>query len=60
MIPLDGNIERILKRVFYLRKENEISKQHLNNKKYFFGTTNRSNDYVQAIMEIGAYVTNIG
>ena len=56
MIPLDGNIERILKRVFYLRKENEISKQHLNNKKYFFGTTNRSNDYVQAIMEIGALI----
>ncbi len=56
IIPLDGNVERILKRVFYLRKENEISKEHLNNKIHFFGTSNRSSDYAQAIMEIGALV----
>jgi len=56
IIPLDGNVERILKRVFYLRKENEITKEYLNSKKYFFGTSNRSNDYAQAIMEIGALV----
>ena len=55
-IPLDGNVERILKRVFYLRKENEITKDYLNSKKYFFGTSNRSSDYAQAIMEIGALV----
>ena len=56
IIPLDGNVERILKRVFYLRRENEISKQYLNNKKIFFGTSNRSSDYAQAIMEIGALI----
>ena len=56
IIPLDGNVERILKRVFYLRRENEISKEYLNNKKFFFGTSNRSSDYAQAIMEIGALI----
>ena len=56
IIPLDGNVERVLKRVFYLRKEDEISKEYLNNKKYFFGTSNRASDYAQAIMEIGALV----
>ena len=56
IIPLDGNVERILKRVFYLRKEDEISKEYLNKKIIFFGTSNRSSDYAQAIMEIGALV----
>ena len=56
IIPLDGNVERIIKRVFYLRKEDEISKEYLNNKIDFFGTSNRSSDYAQAIMEIGAIV----
>ena len=56
IIPLDGNVERIIKRVFYLRKENEISKEYINNKIHFFGTSNRSSDYAQAIMEIGAIV----
>jgi len=56
IIPLDGNVERILKRVFYLKKENEITKEYLNSKKYFFKTSNRSSDYAQAIMEIGALV----
>ena len=56
IIPLDGNVERILKRVFYLRKEDEISKEYLNGKKYFFGTSSRAGDYAQAIMEIGALV----
>ena len=56
IIPLDGNVERILKRVFYLRKEEEISKEYLNGKINFFGTSNRASDYAQAIMEIGALV----
>ncbi len=56
IIPLDGNVERILKRVFYLKKEKEITKEYLTSKKYFFGTSNRSSDYAQAIMEIGALV----
>ena len=56
IIPLDGNIERVLKRVFNLKKYEEISKENLNKKKIFFGDTNRSGDYVQAIMEIGALI----
>ena len=56
VIPLDGNIIRVLKRVFYLRKENEISKDNIAKKKSFFGKSKRSTDYVQAIMEIGALI----
>tara|TARA_X000000368_G_scaffold26935_1_gene20347 strand:+ start:253 stop:1245 length:993 start_codon:yes stop_codon:yes gene_type:complete len=56
VIPLDGNVERILKRVFYLRKKNEISKDYIISKKSFFGKSNRSSDYAQAIMEIGALI----
>jgi len=55
-IPLDGNVERILKRIFYLKTEKEISKDNLNKKKTFFGKSNRSSDYAQAIMEIGALI----
>ena len=55
-IPLDGNVERILKRVFYLKSEKEISKGNLHKKKSFFGKSNRSSDYAQAIMEIGALI----
>ena len=29
VIPLDGNIERLIKRIFYLRKINEIKKENL-------------------------------
>ncbi len=56
VIPLDGNVERVLKRLFYLKKENEISKDNLNKKKSFFGFSKRSDDYAQAIMEIGAII----
>ena len=56
IIPLDGNVERILKRIFYLRNINEISKDNIINKKSFFGKSNRSRDYAQAIMEIGALI----
>ena len=55
-IPLDGNVERILKRVFYLKKEKEISKNNLHKKKSFFGKSNTPSDYAQAIMEIGALI----
>ena len=55
-IPLDGNVERILKRIFYLKTEKEISKDNLIRKKSFFGKSNRSSDYAQAIMEIGALI----
>ena len=55
-IPVDGNVERILKRVFLLKKKKEISKENLNKKKYFFGFSRRSSDYAQALMEIGAVI----
>jgi len=56
IIPLDGNVERVLKRIFYLKKENEISKNNLKKKKSFFGISKRSGDYAQAIMEVGALI----
>ncbi len=55
-IPLDGNVERILKRVFYLKKKSEISRENLEKKKIFFGNSKRASDYAQAIMEIGALI----
>ena len=53
-IPLDGNIERVLKRILNLKTEKETKKENLHKLKKVFGTTNRSCDYVQALMEIGA------
>ena len=54
IIPLDGNIERLLKRILNLKTEQEIKKENLHKEKKVFGQTSRSNDYVQALMEIGA------
>ena len=54
LIPLDGNIERLLKRILNLKTENEIKKENLHKKKKIFGVTSRSSDYVQALMEIGS------
>ena len=56
IIPLDGNVERVVKRIFYLKNEKEINKNNLINKKSFFGKSNRPSDYAQAIMEIGALI----
>ena len=55
-IPLDGNVERILKRIFYLKSEEEISKDNLHKKKSLFGKSKRASDYAQAIMEMGALI----
>ena len=55
-IPLDGNVERILKRVLYLRSEKAISKENMQISKKFFGLSERASDYAQAIMELGALV----
>ena len=55
-IPLDGNIERVLKRYLYLRKEKDTQKDNLIQKKNIFGTTFRSSDYAQALMELGALI----
>ena len=55
-IPLDGNIERVLKRYLYLKKDKEIQKDNLIQKKNIFGISLRSSDYAQALMELGALV----
>ena len=55
-IPLDGNIERVLKRYLYLKKDKEIQKDNLIQKKTIFGTSLRSSDYAQALMELGALI----
>ncbi len=55
-IPLDGNIERVLKRYLYLKKNNEIDKENLIKKKVIFGFSRRSSDYAQALMELGALI----
>ncbi len=55
-IPLDGNIERVLKRYLYLKKDKEIQKDNLIQKKSIFGISSRSSDYAQALMELGATI----
>ena len=55
-IPLDGNIERVLKRYLYLKKNKEIKKDNLIKKKSIFGKSSRSSDYAQALMELGALI----
>ena len=54
IIPLDGNIERVLKRILNLKTEVEIKKENLHKQKKIFGKTSRPGDYAQALMEIGA------
>jgi len=56
LIPLDGNVERVLKRYLYLKKEKQIQKENLIEKKKIFGISLRSSDYAQAIMELGALI----
>ena len=55
-IPLDGNIERVLKRYLYLKKDKEIQKENLQHKKLIFGISKRPSDYAQALMELGALI----
>ena len=55
-IPLDGNVERVLKRYLYLKKKNEIQKDNLIKKKSALGTSLRSSAYAQALMELGALI----
>ena len=55
-IPLDGNVERVLKRYLYLKKENQIQKDNLVKSKKVLGTSSRSSDYAQALMELGALI----
>ena len=55
-IPMDGNIERVIKRLLNLKSETEISKENLIKKKKILGTSDRPGDYAQAIMELGALI----
>ncbi|MDA9957317.1 A/G-specific adenine glycosylase [Candidatus Pelagibacter sp.] len=56
LIPLDGNIERVLKRYLYLKREKQIQKENLIKQKKVFGISERSSDYAQALMELGALI----
>ena len=56
IIPLDGNIERVIKRILNLKSENEIKKNNIIKQKKIFGESKRSSDYAQALMELGALV----
>jgi A/G-specific adenine glycosylase len=53
-IPLDGNIERVIKRLLNLKLASEVSKESLIRKKKILGTSVRASDYAQALMELGA------
>ena len=55
-IPLDGNVKRVLKRYLFLKNEKDIKKEKLIKKKSVFGTSSRSSDYAQALMELGALI----
>ena len=55
-IPMDGNIERVLKRYLYLKKIKEIQRENLKKNKFIFGLSSRSSDYAQALMELGALI----
>ena len=55
-IPLDGNIERLIKRLLNLKLVKDLSKERLNSKKEIFGKSIRSSDYAQALMELGALI----
>ena len=55
-IPLDGNVVRVLKRYLYLKKNKEIQKENLLQKKTIFGLSSRSSEYAQALMELGALI----
>ena len=56
VIPIDGNIERVLKRILNLKTEKDNNKKNLYKFTKVFGSTNRSSDYVQALMEIGSLI----
>ena len=55
-IPLDGNVERLIKRLLNLKLISEVSKENLVRKKKILGTSARARDYAQALMELGALI----
>ena len=56
LIPLDGNVERVLKRYLYLKNESQIQKENLIKSKKVLGISSRASDYAQALMELGALI----
>jgi len=55
-IPLDGNIERVIKRLLNLKPISQVSKENLTKQKKILGTSIRASDYAQALMELGALI----
>ena len=55
-IPLDGNIERVIKRLLNLKSRTKINKENIIKQKKILGTSDRSSDYAQALMELGALI----
>ena len=55
-IPLDGNIERVIKRLLNLKLPKEIAKDNLVKCKKILGSSIRASDYAQALMELGALI----
>ena len=55
-IPLDGNVERVIKRLLNLKFETQTKKENIKEKKKFLGISSRSSDYAQALMELGALI----
>ena len=55
-IPLDGNIERVIKRLLNLKLPKEIAKENLIKRKKILGSSIRASDYAQALMELGALI----
>jgi A/G-specific adenine glycosylase len=55
-IPLDGNIERVIKRLLSLKSANQVSKANLIKQKKILGTSIRASAYAQALMEFGALI----
>ena len=55
-IPLDGNIERVIKRLLNLKTTNQVSKKNIIKQKKILGTSSRASDYAQALMDLGALI----
>ena len=55
-IPIDGNIKRLIRRLLNLKSEEEIKKKNIIKQIFFLGTSIRSDDYAQALMELGAII----
>ena len=48
-----------MKRYLYLKSESQIQKENLIKRKKVLGTSRRSSDYAQALMELGALFANL-